>query len=608
MKEEIIKALSIATNLADTEINLEAPENLEFGDYSSNVAMQRISSKGLMFKGDMKSSRYSPREYAEEIVGILQKDEVLNKVVDKIEVAGPGFINFWLKGAVLMDVLKDINLKKDDYGRNDLLAGKKVVVEYTDPNPFKEFHIGHLISNVTGESFARLQEVCGATVWRADYFGDVGVHVAKSIWGIRNKMEAEKCTLDALSKLNLNARISFMGQGYALGTRAFDEDEKAKEEIGRLNTVIYKAAQRMWAKEGMKSEINYDAEEKVPDSEVDGIYDLYEKGRSWSLEYFETIYMRLGTKFDGYYPESKVGEVGYKLVKDNIGRVFEESEGAVIFRGEKFGLHTRVFINKHNLPTYEAKELGLAPAKYSDFAYDKSIIVVGKEIKEYFAVLVEALKQVNSSLGNATYPICTGMVNLPEGKMSSRRGNVVTVTGILDDLKRMIGEKMKEGYSDVERSEIGENVAVGALKYAFLKNSVGSDFVFDMTTALSLEGNSGPYLQYTAARASSVLRKTEFSISNFQFSKDLELNASELSVARYLVHFPETVDSAAKTYSPNVICNYLYELAQRYNNFYNSNRILEDKNETFRLALTAATGQVIKNGLYLLGISAPERM
>jgi arginyl-tRNA synthetase len=206
------------------------------------------------------------------------------------------------------------------------------------------------------------------------------------------------------------------------------------------------------------------------------------------------------------------------------------------------------------------------------------------------------------------------MVNLPEGKMSSRRGNVVTVIGLLDELKRTIREKMKEGYSEVEKEEIAEKVAIGALKYAFLKNSVGSDFVFDVTTALSLEGNSGPYLQYTYARTQSVLRKA----SGFQSTDStktvdsslnaVSLNSSELSVIRLLAHFPEIVESAAKSYSPNLICNYLYELAQKFNNFYNGNRILEDINEFYRLTLTAATGQVVKNGLYLLGIQVPEHM
>jgi arginyl-tRNA synthetase len=575
---------------------VEPTENPEFGDYSANIALVRSKEEGK-----------NPRELAEEIVKELRGKNNLKSIIEKIEVAGPGFINFWLKKDVLVDNLIQIRSEKEKYGRNESKKGKKVVVEYTDPNPFKEFHIGHLISNVTGEALTRLQEACGETAWRADYFGDVGTHVAKSIWGLQKKMKEDNLSLEELSKKELRERVNYMGQGYALGTKAYEEDETAKEEIGKLNTIIYMAAQKMWQKEGKEPQINYNPEGAITNSEVDSIYDLYVTGRSWSLEYFETIYKRLGTKFDGYYPESKVGEIGYKYVMDNLGKAFIKSEGAVIFEGEKFGLHTRVFINKHNLPTYEAKELGLAPTKYEDFKYDESIIVVGKEIREYFAVLVTALTQINPKLGEVTKPVFTGMVNLPEGKMSSRKGNVVTVTGIIDQLKDLAGAYVdKSDYSQGEKDVILEKVAVGALKYAFLKNHLGADFVFNMGESLSLEGNSGPYLQYTVARTNSVIAKVK---SKSEKVKVVEkLSKEELAVLRALVKFPEVVQNAAKAYSPNLLCNYLYELSSKFNSFYNADKIIGSENEEFRLSLTSAVGQVLKNGLKMLGIETPERM
>lgn len=601
------------------DVVLEVPVQAEHGDYSSNIALVAAKSQGK-----------KPHELAEEIVGKLQKDKKLSEIVDKIEVAGPGFINFWIKKDVLLDILRDIRSYKDTSIVSDLEKGKKIVVEYTDPNPFKEFHIGHLISNVTGETLCRLQEGIGATVSRVDYFGDVGIHAAKAIWGIQKKMHDEKVTLEDLKKKDLAERVNFMGQGYALGARSFDDPE-ANKQIARLNTVLYIAAQRMWKEEGKEPIINYDPEGKIPEAEVDAVFELYKTGRQWSLDYFETIYARLGTKFDGYYPESVVGEIGYKLVSDNIGegKAFEKSEAAVIFRGEKFGLHTRVFINKHNLPTYEAKELGLAPAKYEDFKYDKSIIVVGKELKEYFPVLIRALTEINPKLGSVTRAIFTGMVRLPEGKMSSRTGNVVTVNSLLDRIKKAASKKMAtSGYSESEKEVILEKVAVGALKYAFLKNSIGQDVVFDINQALSLEGNSGPYLQYTFTRTQSVLKKaggerggkkSEVGSGNLDIEalRDMELNAEELAIMRTFVHFHGIIITAAKNYSPNLLANYLYDLAQKYNTFYNMHRIVDAsakdnaqsaKVQEFRIALTQATGQILKHGLKLLGIEAPEKM
>ena len=581
-----------------TGFKLEATENLDFGDYSANVAL----------------GQKNPREYAEKLVKKLIADKDLAKLVEKTEVAGPGFINFWLKRDVLVDNLIQINRDKENYGKVELKKGKKIVVEYTDPNPFKEFHIGHLISNVTGESLARLAEACGAVVWRADYFGDVGTHVAKSIWGLEKKMKEDKISLAELSKKDLKERVNYMGQGYALGTKAYEADDKSRGEINKLNTIIYLTAQRLWQNEGHKSEIDYDPEKRINKKEVDKVYDLYTTGREWSLEYFETIYKRLGTKFNGYYPESRVGELGYKYVMDNIGKVFKKSEGAIIFEGEKFGLHTRVFVNKHNLPTYEAKELGLAPAKYKDFQYDESVIVVGKEIKEYFAVLVEALTQINPTLGKVTKPVFTGMVNLPGGKMSSRKGNVVTVTGLIDRLKDLSRKRVDENdYAVKEKEDILEKVAIGALKYAFLKNHIGQDFVFDLGASVSLEGNSGPYLQYTVARTNSVFNKAKNSKSKIPNSlefrnSNFEFDSEELGVMRSLVRFSEIISMASKMYSPNILCGYLYDLAQKYNNFYNKDKIIGSDKEGFRLLLTFGVGQVLKNGLSLLGISSPERM
>ncbi len=605
----------------------------QHGEYTTNVAMrlskqlkkspmeialqvkEALDKRKLKFdhnNQDQKMSKQHQKGADEKgVIDSLQDIDNIWSSIDRVEIAPPGFINVFLTESALSTQVVSVIKDAERYGtaKTDKVSAKKIVIEYTDPNPFKEFHIGHLISNVTGEALARLKEASGAVVWRADYFGDVGTHVAKSVWGLQKKMSEDHISLSDLEKKPLIERVNYMGQGYALGTQEFEKSDDAKAEIGRLNTVLYVVAQKMWEKEGRKAAINYNTESKVTDQEVLSAYDLYVTGRKWSLEYFETIYKRLGTKFDGYYPESMVGEVGYQYVIDNIGKAFERSEGAVVFRGEKVGLHTRVFINKHNLPTYEAKELGLAPTKYKDFPYDESIIVVGKEIKEYFAVLVAALTEINPKLGKVTQPIFTGMVNLPEGKMSSRFGNVVTVIGLMDRLKDAVTKKIQDfDYSDDQKAEIAEKVAVAALKYWMLRVSLPSDIAFDFDKSLSFDGDSGPYLLYTYTRCKSVLRKAEGSRAD-PMRGEVKLNAEEHELSRLISFFPQYVAQAATELAPNVLCTYLFQLAQAFNLFYQKHPILDAQEaKGWRLTLTAATAQVLHNGLYFLGISTVERM
>ena len=496
----------------------------------------------------------------------------MSKVVGKIEVAGPGFINFWLKKDVLVDNLIQIDRLKEKYGNSSFLKGKKIVLEFTDPNPFKEFHIGHVYTNTVGESLSRLFESTGAEVHRVNYQGDIGLHVAKAIWGMMDKMKHEKVSIEGLSKKPLTERIKFMGEAYALGSSVYDEEVSTKEEINILNKKIFEG----------NSEIK----------------DLYKIGREWSLQYFETIYKRLGTKFNNYYFESEVAKLGQKIVEENLKKdIFEKSQGAIIFPGKKYGLHDRVFINSLGIPTYEAKELGLAPTKYKDFPYDQSIIITANEINEYFKVLIKAMSLIYPELGEKTLHIGHGMIRLSEGKMSSRTGKVITGASLLDEVKA--------GAAKINE-ESSEMVAIAAVKYAFLKVGIGKDIVYDIKESLSLEGNSGPYLQYTVARTNSVLAKVKTKSEKVKVKE--ELNNEELAVLRTLIKFPEIIETAIKSYSPNLLCNYLYDLASEYNGFYNSDKIIGGKNEDFRLALTFGVGQVLKNGLRILGIQTPERM
>lgn len=557
--ELIIKEIIGESN----EIILEVPEDSRNGDYSSNIALKLAKKLGK-----------TPRDIAEEIKSAFISLNI--DVIDKVDVAGAGFLNFYLSKDYLITNLSSVLEEKDNYGKSKKLLNKKIMVEFTDPNPLKEFHIGHLYSNAVGESMARLLEFQGANVMRACYQGDVGMHVAKALFGVMNM----GLTIDEVRNKSLQERAKFLGEAYALGAKTYEESEDAKEEIKKINKKVY---------------------DKDPE-----VFPLYEEAKKWSLEYFEEIYKRLGTHFDKYYFESEVGERGVEIVKENIGRVFEEESKAVIFPKEKSGLHTRVFINSLGLPTYEAKELGLAPKKYEDFSYDKSVIITGNEINEYFKVLLKALSLIYPDLAEKTHHISHGMVRLPSGKMSSRTGDVITGEWLLDETKKAL----HEAHQDMSK-EVAEKLTVGAVKYALLKVGVGSDITFSFEESINLHGNSGPYLQYAYARTQSILNKVKSQNSKFKIGiQNSKLEKEEVEVLRFLIQFPDVVERAAKEFAPNFICTYLFELTQKFSLFYEKHRVVnaEENARDFRLALVSGVGQVLKNGLYLLGISTPEKI
>ena len=558
IKERIVEATKRASG--EDSVLLETPENESFGDYSSNIAMVSAKEKGK-----------NPRGIAENLVEKLKVDKELSEICDKMEIAGPGFINFWLKKDVLVDNLKQIDIDKENFGKNVNLKGQKIMFEFAHPNTHKAFHIGHLRNITTGESLSRFYETNGSEVIRANYQGDVGLHIAKALWGIQK--------LGFVDPGNTKSRAEFLGKAYATGSKAYEEDEKAKEEIHSINGKIY-------SKEDKK------------------LNELYEQTRKWSLEYFDGIYKRVHTKFDRLFFESECAEKGKEIAEKACkDGVLEKSEGAIIFSGSKYGLHDRVFITSLGVPTYEAKDLALAGLQFSEFDPDKILHIVGPEQAGYFQVLFKALELIMPETKNKEVHIPYGWVKLKTGKMSSRTGQVVLGEWLLDEAKK---ELVK---THPMPDSVAEDVAVGAVKYSFLKTAINQELAFDIKESISLEGNSGPYLQYTVARCNSVLAKAG------KKQKDSlsvgELKNEEFSVARSLVHFPEIIESAAENFAPNILCNYLYDLSQKYNRLYNSCPILNNSDENvtnFRLGLTIGVSQVLKNGLKILGIQTPEKM
>jgi arginyl-tRNA synthetase len=588
IKEALVSAdLLSVSDVATSTVLLERPADLTHGDYSTNIAL-------ILAKNQKKN----PRELAEQIAAGLRSKLLSEKspsFIEKVEVAGAGFINFHLSGQFFADRIKDILKLKDGYGFGTILKGKKVIVEYTDPNPFKAFHIGHLMSNAIGESVARLVESQGAKVKRANYQGDVGLHVAKAIYGmLLMKTEIPSQKSDKASK------ISFLGNAYATGAKLYEKDDETKAKIQEINKKIYEISA------GRKT-----------DKEIDNFYKV---GKEWSLEHFKDIYAILGTHFDYYFFESQVAQAGKEIVGQALEKgVFEKSDGAVVFKGEQYGLHTRVFITKDGLPTYETKEIALNKRKFDLIKPDHSIVVTANEQTEYFKVVLKAMEQIFPEVAAKTSHLSHGMLVLPTGKMSSRTGDVITGESLLMDTIKQVQEKMassKGASSAMQSSEssaislnnkIAKQVAVAAIKYSMLRQSPGKNIVYDVSRSLSLEGDSGPYLQYAAVRAGSVLQK----------AKEVKLKASAklipaqqtTELEKSLVRFPEIVARAAVEYMPSDVATYLINLAGTFNAFYAKEQIVSDAAEApYRLALTVAFAQVMQNGLLLLGIETPERM
>ena len=338
------------------------------------------------------------------------------------------------------------------------------------------------------------------------------------------------------------------------------------------------------------------------------------------MEAFEDLYKMLGTKFQFYFLESEVAILGQQVVRDNMDKaidfpnskmIFEESDGAVVFKAEKYDskLHTRVFITSKGLPTYETKELGLTEEKFIKMPdMNLCVVVTANEQAEYMKVVGKALSLIHPEYESKMKHITHGMMRLEGGKMSSRYGNVVTGESIIRDTVELIGEKMKKrDWDESEKNKIAEVVGVAAIKYSILRSKAGSDIVYNMKESISVDGDSGPYLQYSYARANSVLEKAQ----RENILPDPHAFPSEIfEVEKLLYKFQETVSRSASLYEPHYIANYLIEVARAYNSFYGSNMIVNkaDPTSSYKVALTYAFTFVMKTGLHLLGIVVPRKM
>ncbi|MBI3486118.1 arginine--tRNA ligase [Candidatus Daviesbacteria bacterium] len=560
--EEDLKKTISKLGYESSDIVLSIPENIDFGDYTTNVALQ-------LSKQNLANGEQSSVDIASKILEKFGHPHYL----ERIEVAGPGFLNFFIKDELLIKNLGE-SIKVEGGGN---FKDKKFLIEYGHVNILKEVHIGHLRTFTIGESMSRILEHLGAKVFRANYQGDVGLHVAKAIWGIKKIGIPQK-------NLNLEKKAKFLGQAYAKGNKYYEQDPKVKLEIDKINKLLYE---------------NQDLELKQ----------LYDLAKKWSVEYFEPIYKLLGIKYDRCFFESEVAEEGKHLVREHVGKVFKEDQGAIIFPGENYNLHTRVFVTSVGHPTYEGKEIGLAKLEFDTFRYDQSIHIVASEQAGYFEVVIKAIELIFPNLKGKKHHLSYGLVDLKEGKMSSRTGQVVTI----DQLVELISKQLKANINSsklAQDSKLINKIALGAIKFSYLKFSPKTNMVFDVDQSISLSGDSGPYLQYTFARTQSILKNASFlgHVTQNQLKKYDSLNQEERKVLRQLEYFDLIIEQSATNYQPNLICGYLIELAKAFNLFYQMHPVIKSKQADLRLVLTKAVGEKIKLGLNLLGIEAPERM
>jgi arginyl-tRNA synthetase len=542
---------------------VEAIGNSEFGDYTANVAMVRA-----------KEGKKNPKELAEKIAGELRENHNLESIIEKIEVAGPGFINFWLKKDILLSNLIEIDSEKEKYGTTNFGKGKLAIIEYSSPNIAKPFGVGHLRSTVIGDAIANLFEATGWKVMRDNHLGDWGTQFGKMIyaiktWGDEKKIKSSDSPVNELVKLYVK----------------FHEESEANESL--------EDAARAWFK-------------KLEDGDV-------EARRIWQLCVdlswieFNKVYDLLGIKFNSDFNNGRgLGESFFetrmKTVIDELNAkdLLKTGEGGaqlVFFDKDKYP--PAMIIKKDGATLYHTRDL--ATDKYRLEKYNPDLIIneVGSEQSLYFQQLFEIERLLGWYKEGSRVHVGHGLYLMEGKKMSTRAGKTIELNEVLNEA---VERAKKLGNETINAKAVG----IGAIKYFDLLHQPTTNINFDWDRMFALEGNSGPYLQYTVARTNSVLAKVK--VKNGKLNVGENPNGEELTVLRNLIKFPEVIQNAAESYSPNLLCNYLYDLAQKYNGFYNKHKIIGSESEEFRLALTAGVGQVLKNGLKLLGIQTPERM
>ena len=559
--EQGIKKAVEELGLPEVTFSLEHPKELSHGDYMTNVAL-------IVGKQENKN----PIELAGTIAENIKNQNI--EGVENIEVAGPGFINFTLKREVFVKGL--VGAQDSEWGNTDVYTGKKILVEHSSPNLFKPFHIGHLMNNTIGEALYRLAKSSGAHATPISFPSDISLGVAKAIYILLEKYGEDFVPTD----------VSVLGDAYVEGVRKYKEAEE-EQPCGSMVYRVKEIADNLYAQK--------DSPE----------FTLFNACKKLNIAYFESILKNLGSHFDSYIYESEVGDDGKRIVLENTPKIFTESEGAIVYipNEDHKWLNTAVFINSQGNPTYEAKDVGLLDLKFTKYHPDISLFVTDRQQISHFEIVLDAAYKIQPIWFENSRHIFHGRMSFKGAKMSSRLGNVPLV----EDILSTVSEEVKEKNPDVSE-EVAKQVSIAAIKFAILRTQAGKDINFDPDTSLSFEGDSGPYLQYTAVRAGALLEKGK--VLGITPNIDTPVQGTE-TLERLIARFIEVAGEAQKSWAPHYVVSYLLELAQAFNSWYGQGKIVdaEDVSGTaYRLSVVAAARQTLINGLWVLGIETPEKM
>ena len=545
--EEIKKHLGIA------KVNLTIPPELSLGDYA------------LPCFPFAKVLKKNPNEIALEL-----KDKIKLEFIEKIEIKG-AYLNFFVnKTNLVKEILTTVKKEKNNFGKIKLPKAK-VMVEFSQANTHKAFHVGHIRGTALGESIARILDFAGQEVLRANYQGDTGMHVAKWIWCYTN----------------------------------FHKDEKPKKEQFWFANIYVDAIKRLNENEDLQSEVE-EINRKLDEKSDKDLNHLWKTTRKICLDSMEPIYEAMNTHFDKYFFESTLENDAKNISKELIDKgIAEISEGATIVNLEKYDLGVFLMLRQDGTVLYGGKDIALAVKKFREFKIQESIYVVGKEQEHYLKQVFKVLELMNFKEYSKHVPV--SLVKLPHGKMSSRTGDNILYTEfkneLLDYARIQITEKWpKLADKEVEKRALA--ISVATMKYSMLKQNPNKEIIFNKEDALNFIGDTGPYLQYSYARASSIIKKST------KKGKDIIPNPheKEIKLAKTISNFPYEVKSAAMNLNPGIIANYSSKLASDFNEFYSACKVIGSDEENFRIKIVDAFRQTLKNSLSLLGIDVLEEM
>ncbi len=525
-----------------------------------------------------------------------------------------GFLNLVMTEEFWLD-FTEREASSDEFGRFPDRNTAPVVLEYSSPNTNKPLHLGHIRNNLLGYSVALILEANGYRVRKVNLVNDRGIHICKSLvaymkWGGGETPKKSGVKGDHL-----------VGKYYVLFEKHYREEIRelmasgmTEEESAKGTNLILEAQEilRQW-------------EARDPD-----IIRLWQTMNGWTYEGFERTYERLGVEFDKTYYESDTYLFGKELVYDGVERgvLIRKADGSIWVDLQDEGLDEKLLLRADGTSVYMTQDLGTAEQRYEEYHPSRMIYVVGNEQIYHFDVLKRVLKILGKPSADVVFHLSYGMVELPEGKMKSREGTVVDADDLMDEMLRTAEETTCElgkvdDFPEEEARILFNTIGMGALKYFILKVDPKKNMLFDPKESIDFNGNTGPFIQYTHARIQSLLRKasdTGYGIRDTASAKpetsSLVLRPSSLvlqerELIKLLYQYPAIVEQAGEELSPALIANYIYDLAKEYNQFYHEVPVLREQDPavvTFRLKLSASTGDVIRKGMELLGIKVPDRM